>query len=183
MRTTDARTLAKACQGRVLGDNGALCDNVAIDSRKARPGALFVALKGEKADGHDFIDKAFSAGAGIVLSEREIEPPDGCALILVKDTRLALGDIARWYRSTLDIKVVGITGSVGKTSTKEFVYAVLSQKYKCYKTQLNYNNDLGLPLTVLSIEPDCECAVLEMGMNHFGEIDYLTRIACPDVPL
>jgi len=122
-------------------------------------------------------------GASAVISERVMDVPEGCALLLVENARLALGDIARWYRSTLDMKVVGITGSVGKTSTKEFVYAVLSRKYKCYKTQLNFNNDLGLPLTVLSIEPDCECAVLEMGMNHFGEIDYLTKIARPDVAI
>lgn len=183
MRTTDAAELAKACGAVLYGDADALCDSVLTDSRKARPGALFVALKGEHADGHDYISRAFDAGASVVLSEKIMDVPKGCALLLVKDTRLGLGDIARWYRQTLDMKVVGITGSVGKTSTKEFVYAVLSRKYKCYKTQLNYNNDLGLPLTILSIEPDCECAVLEMGMNHFGEIDYLTNIARPDVAI
>ncbi|MBR2742667.1 MAG: UDP-N-acetylmuramoyl-tripeptide--D-alanyl-D-alanine ligase [Clostridia bacterium] len=181
MRTTDAAALAEACAGRVIGFGTASCSRVETDSRKVSPGALFIALKGERADGHDYIGKAFEAGAYIVLSERETEVPEGRALILVNNTRLALGDIARWYRTTLDMKVVGITGSVGKTSTKEFVYAVLSEKYKCYKTKLNFNNDLGLPLTVLSIEPDCECAVLEMGMNHFGEIDYLTKIARPDI--
>ena len=180
MRRTDADTLAKACGGRVVGDGSASCVRVEIDSRKAGEGALFVALKGERMDGHDFREKAFAGGTPVVLSERETDVPSGAALIVVENTRLALGDIARRYRQTLDIKVVGITGSVGKTSTKEFVYAVLSEKFKCSKTKLNFNNDLGLPLTVLSIEPDCECAVLEMGMNHFGEIDYLTRIARPD---
>ncbi|MBQ1435385.1 MAG: UDP-N-acetylmuramoyl-tripeptide--D-alanyl-D-alanine ligase, partial [Clostridia bacterium] len=134
MRRTDADTLAKACGGRVVGDGSASCVRVEIDSRKAGDGALFVALKGERMDGHDFIEKAFAGGTPVVLSERETDVPSGAALIVVENTRLALGDIARRYRQTLDIKVVGITGSVGKTSTKEFVYAVLSEKFKCSKT-------------------------------------------------
>jgi len=147
------------------------------DSRKLEEGQLFVALKGER-DGHDFIPAALEKGAAAVLCTR----CDGdYPAIVVEDTRIALGQIARGERDRLGIKVVGITGSVGKSTTKEMVACVLSSTYRVAKTPENHNNDIGLPMTVLSIPEDTEIAVLEMGMNHFGEISYLTSIAKPDL--
>ncbi len=147
------------------------------DSRKLEKGQLFVALQGAR-DGHDFIPAALEKGAAAVLCTR----CDGdYPAIVVEDTRLALGDIARGERQKLGIKVVGITGSVGKSTTKEMVACVLGTTYRVAKTPENHNNDIGMPMAILSIPEDTEIAVLEMGMNHFGEISYLTSIARPDL--
>ena len=148
-----------------------------IDTRKIEAGQLFVALQGVR-DGHDFIDVAFEKGAAAVLCTH----CDGdYPAIVVPDTRIALGQIAKCERLRLGMKVVGITGSVGKTTTKEMVAAVLAECYRVKKTPVNHNNDIGLPMTILSIPEDTEVAVLEMGMNHFREIAYLSDIAKPDV--
>lgn len=147
------------------------------DTRKLEKGQLFVALQGAR-DGHDFIPAALEKGAGAVLCTR----CDGdYPAIVVEDTRKALGDIARNERLRLGMKVVGITGSVGKTTTKEMVAAVLGSTYRVSKTPVNHNNDIGMPMAVLAMPEDTEVAVLEMGMNHFGEISYLSAIAKPDV--
>lgn len=156
--------------------------SVVLDSRLVEPGGIFIATRGEHVDGHSFIDQVFDAGAlGVICEEAPVQPKG--AYILVEDSFLALKDLAEYYRSQLDIKVVGITGSVGKTSTKEFVASVLSQKYRVLKTEGNYNNEVGLPLTVLRIREDCEVAVLEMGISDFGEMHRLSKIAKPDVCL
>lgn len=154
--------------------------NVTMDSRKVVQGSLFVAIKGERVDGHDFIKEVFSKGAAAVLCDHVPEGIIG-PCVVVEDTVKGLQEVARWYRSTLNVKVVGITGSVGKTSTKEMVAAVLAEKFNVLKTIGNYNNEIGLPLTVLSIEEDTEIAVLEMGISDFGEMRVLSRIACPDI--
>ncbi|MBR5761811.1 MAG: UDP-N-acetylmuramoyl-tripeptide--D-alanyl-D-alanine ligase, partial [Lachnospiraceae bacterium] len=154
--------------------------NVTMDSRKVIFGSLFVAIKGERVDGHDFMREVFLKGAAAVLCDHVPEGITG-PCIVVPDTVKGLQEIARWYRSILPVKVVGITGSVGKTSTKEMVAAVLAEKFKVLKTIGNYNNEIGLPLTVLSIEEDTEIAVLEMGISDFGEMRVLSRIACPDI--
>lgn len=147
------------------------------DSRNIQPGQLFVALSGER-DGHDFIAKALEKGAAAVLCTHcDGEYP----AIVVSDTRKALGDIARGERKRIGMKVVGVTGSVGKSTTKEMISAVLSKKYRVEKTPVNHNNDIGMPMAVLSMPEDTEIAVLEMGMNHFREIAYLASIALPDV--
>ena len=151
-----------------------------MDSRKVVQGSLFVAIKGERVDGHDFIKEVFSKGAAAVLCDHVPEGIIG-PCVVVEDTVKGLQEVARWYRSTLNVKVVGITGSVGKTSTKEMVAAVLAEKFNVLKTIGNYNNEIGLPLTVLSIEEDTEIAVLEMGISDFGEMRVLSRIACPDI--
>lgn len=150
-----------------------------IDTRKLEADQLFVALQGVR-DGHDFIDAAFEKGAAAVLCTHcEKDYP----AIIVPDTRLALGQIAKQERLRLGMKVVGITGSVGKTTTKEMVASVLSKKYRTGKTPVNYNNDIGLPMTILGMPDDTQVAVLEMGMNHFREIAYLSNIAMPDVAI
>ncbi len=147
------------------------------DSRNIQPGQLFLALQGAR-DGHDFIPMALENGAAAVLCQH----CDGdYPAILVEDTRLALGAIAREERKRIGMQVVGVTGSVGKSTTKEMISCVLAQKYRVEKTPVNHNNDIGMPMAILSMAEDTQVAVLEMGMNHFREIAYLTSIALPDV--
>ena len=147
------------------------------DTRKLEAGQLFVALKGER-DGHDFIPAALEKGAAAVLCQH----CDGdYPAIVVEDTRIALGDIARGERERIGMKVVGITGSVGKSTTKEMVSAVLQSAYRISKTPANHNNDIGMPMAILAMPEDTQVAVLEMGMNHFREIAYLASIGKPDV--
>lgn len=147
------------------------------DSRKLRPGELFIALKGAR-DGHEFIPAALEKGAAAVLCTH----CDGdYPAIVVEDTRIALGDIARQERRRIGMKVVGVTGSVGKSTTKEMIACALRGKYRVEKTPVNHNNDIGMPMAILSMPEDTEVAVLEMGMNHFREMAYLTSIARPDI--
>ena len=148
-----------------------------IDSRKVQPGQLFIALMGER-DGHDFIPKAMENGAAAVLCSR---PCGDIPAIIVEDPRLALGDIARAERKRIGMQVVGVTGSVGKSTTKEMIATVLASTYRVEKTPVNHNNDLGMPMAILDMAEDTQIAVLEMGMNHFREIAYLTNIAQPNV--
>ena len=147
------------------------------DTRKLQPGQLFIVLQGAR-DGHDFIPAAMEAGAAAVLCSRNV---GDYPAIIVEDPRKALGDIAREERKRIGMKVVGITGSVGKSTTKEMIATVLSQRYRISKTPENHNNDIGMPMAILSMPEDTEVAVLEMGMNHFREIAYLASIAMPDV--
>ncbi len=153
---------------------------VIIDSRKAQPGCVFIAAEGERVDGHDFIPSVYKQGALGVVCEKAPVAPAG-PYILVKNSFQALKDIAQAYRKTLTIPVVGITGSVGKTSTKELIASVLEQKYHVLKTAGNYNNEVGLPLTVMQIRQEHTAAVLEMGISEFGEMHRLSKIARPDI--
>lgn len=160
-------------------------DKVSIDSRKVTPGDIFFALAGENFDGHSYLDKAIEAGAALCIIHREDlnlkDFNENIAIILVEDTRTALLDLAEYYRSTLNIKVIGITGSTGKTSTKDLVAAVLSPKYKVFKTKGNFNNEVGLPLMVFSLDNSYDIAILEMGMSNLGEIERLAKVARPDL--
>lgn len=147
-----------------------------------RPGELFVALKGERFDGHVYAGKAVAAGARGVVVSGPVEVPDGTVVFQVADTLAAYQDIARAWRLRFpDLKVVAITGSNGKTSTKDMVAAVLGAKYRVVKTEANFNNEIGLPRTLLQIRPDTEIAVVEMGMRALGQIKAMCAIACPDV--
>ena len=147
------------------------------DSRNIQPGQLFVALIGAR-DGNEFTPMAFQKGAAAVLTSRRVaEYP----AIMVDDPRIALGRIAAALRHHLGMKVVGVTGSVGKSTTKEMIAAVLEGDFIVSKTPANFNNDLGLPMAILAMEEDTQVAVLEMGMSHFGEISYLSNIAKPDI--
>lgn len=155
---------------------------VCTDSRNVVPGCLFLPWVGEKFDGHDFIDAALDKGAAGCLCAKlpqDLRPDK--FYIKVDDTRLALRALASAYREKFSIPFVQITGSVGKTTTKEMVAAVLGAKYKVLKTPENYNNDIGTPLTLFGLEPEHEAAVIETGMNHFGEIEYLGAMVRPDV--
>ena len=154
--------------------------NIVIDSRKIEPGGLFIATKGERVDGHSFIGQVMEKGALAVVSEQELPDAD-FPYILVKDSFTALKQIAAFYREQLSVHVVGITGSVGKTSTKEMIAGVLSAKYHVMKTEGNFNNEIGLPLTILRIREEDEEAVLEMGISDFGEMSRLTQMAKPDI--
>ena len=147
------------------------------DTRVLQPGQLFLALQGAR-DGHDFIPNAMERGAAAVLCSRKV---GDYPAIYVEDPRLALGEIAREELQRIGAKVVAVTGSVGKSTTKEMIATVLSSTYRVSKTPANHNNDIGMPMAILSMPLDTEVAVLEMGMNHFREIAYLSQIAHPDV--
>jgi UDP-N-acetylmuramoyl-tripeptide--D-alanyl-D-alanine ligase len=153
---------------------------VTIDSRQVKEGYLFIPIKGERFDGHDFFEKAYEAGAQLVLTSNKEKVPTSYGAIYVEDTKEALIHLANYYRSLFNIPIIGVTGSVGKTSCKEMLASVLKTELNVHKTQGNYNNDIGLPLTLLDMPSDTEVAVLEMGMNHFGEIDLLSNIAKPN---
>ena len=166
-----------------MGDPGLLdreVENVVTDSREAAEGSLFVAIPGERVDGHRFIPDVFGKGALAVLSERELDHADG-PYIIVESGLMAIRKMAAWYRQTLTIPVVGITGSVGKTSTKEMIASVLEQKFNVLKTEGNFNNLLGMPMTLLKIREQHEVAVIEMGISEFGEMHQLAEIARPDI--
>ncbi len=184
MKNMTLENIAAACGGEIYCMREELAQETAkgivIDSRQIEPGYIFVATKGERVDGHQFIPDVFAKGAMAVICEVLPEEDLG-PCILVKDSFMALKQAAAFYRQQLDIRVVGITGSVGKTSTKEFVASVLSEKYKVHKTAGNYNNEVGLPLTIFGIQEDDQIAVLEMGINTFGEMHRLSEVAKPDI--
>ncbi len=150
-----------------------------LDSRKVEPGYLFFATRGQRVDGHSFIPQVAEKGAALVICEQA--PEAEIPYILVEDSFLALKKVAAFYRTQLNIPIIGVTGSVGKTSTKEMIAACLSAKFKVLKTEGNFNNEVGLPLTVLRIRKEHQAAVLEMGISDFGEMTRLSQIARPDI--
>ena len=175
--------ILSACGGQYFGERALLdqaVTNIVIDSRNAIAGSLYVPIIGERFDGHDFISSARETGASLVLSSQalEVEP-----YILVPDTLRALHDIARCYRNKFTIPVIGLTGSAGKTSTKDMVAAALSARFNVMKTQGNLNNETGAPLTIFSLNEEHEVAVVEMGTNHFGEIGRIASFVQPDICL
>jgi UDP-N-acetylmuramoyl-tripeptide--D-alanyl-D-alanine ligase len=178
-------TIAEWADGRLSRGNPAATANaVSTDSRALEPGSLFVALRGEKFDGHDFLPQVAQSGAaGAVVEEAPADIPSDFALLLVDDTLAALQRMAASYRRTLPMKVINITGSNGKTSTKDFTAAVLSRRGRVAKTQGNLNNHIGLPLTILRASSREDFGVFEIGMNHPGEIAPLARIARPDAAI
>lgn len=173
--------IATATGGALRGTAEVEVGSICTDSRKIEKGAMFVAIRGERFDGNSFTESAYKAGATVVLGNEATVPPKGCAYIQTEDSVKALGRIAAWHREQFSMPVVGITGSVGKTTTKEMIAAVLSAKYETLKTAGNFNNEIGLPLTVLGLSEKHTAAVIEMGMSARGEIAYLTKIAKPDV--
>lgn len=177
------REICAAVGGTLLqGEGSALITGVTTDSRAVSAGQLFIPLTGERFDGHAYIGSALSSGAAGCLTARTPETLlPGKLYVRVADTRLALKALAAWYRSRFTLPVVQITGSAGKTTTKEMVAAVLSRRYDTLKTQANFNNDIGTPLTLLGLAPQHQAAVIETGMNHFGEIRYLGEMVRPDI--
>ena len=183
--------IAEATGGRLIyngPDNakdtflGTKVDSVVLDSRQVTVGGVFVATVGERVDGHSFVTAVFEKGAVLAVVQREPEESEHRgSYLVVEDTLVALKKIAEAYRKSLTIPVIGITGSVGKTSTKEFIAGVLSEKYNVLKTQGNYNNEIGVPLTLLRIREEHEAAVIEMGISDFGEMHRLSKMARPDI--
>lgn len=183
MKEMSLQQIANACHGIYVGNQVSASLEITgavIDSRQVEPGFLFFAVRGERADGHSFIPAVYDKGAACVVCEKAPEQTAG-PYILVESTLQALKDVAAYYRSTLSIPVIGISGSVGKTSTKEMIAAVLGQKYKVLKTEGNFNNEIGLPLTILRIREEHQAAILEMGISDFGEMTRLARMARPNI--
>ena len=170
----------------ICGNENLICEKFSKDTRELNKGEVYVGLQGENFNGSTLYEEALQKGAiacllqGVEIPSKTIQKYPNATIILVENTVKALQQIATYKRSLYNIPVVAITGSVGKTSTKDMVASVLSKKYKVLKTIGNYNNEIGLPLTILSLT-DEEIMVLEMGMNSFGEISVLTNIAKPDV--
>ena len=182
MTPCTAREICAAVGGTLLQDSGAPVTGVTTDSRAVQPGQLFIPLVGERFDGHAYISKALDGGAAGCLTAAAPETLlPGKLYIQVADTRLALKALASWYRDKFDLPVVQVTGSAGKTTTKEMIASVLSQRYNTLRTEGNFNNDIGAPLTLLRLMPEHQAAVIETGMNHFGEIRYLGEMVRPDI--
>lgn len=179
MKPITLSEVARACGGELHGDPDLIVTSIVTDSRKAGEGSLFAAIKGARADGHKFIPAVAEQGAVCALCEEA--PQADIAYILVESTLVALKGIAEYYRSLFSIPFIGITGSVGKTSTKEFISAVLAQKYNVHKTGGNFNNELGVPITLFGLEEEHEVAVIEMGISGFGEMTRLSKMVRPDI--
>ena len=185
MEPMTIREILEAVDGKLLGEFSDLdltVKYVFTDSRNPDPGALFIPLVGERFDGHAFLNEALEGGAAGCFTQRERESYlPGKFYIKVGSTQKALRDLARHYKQKFRIPFVAVTGSVGKTTTKDMVAAVLGERFKVLKTEGNFNNEVGLPLTLLRLNSNHEICVVEMGMNHFGEIEYLSSIVEPDV--
>ncbi len=180
MEPIAVKEIVNAVEGELLcGNAETLIETVTTDSRKSGKNMLFIPLVGDTFDGHEFIGAAFNMGAVCALTHKDCEVVCSGAIIRVKDTKKALADLARFYLQKFSVPVIALTGSVGKTTTKDMVAAALGEKYRVLKTQGNFNNDIGLPLTIFNLDKEHEIVVLEMGMNHFGEIHHLVSIARP----
>lgn len=179
MKPITLREVASACGGALHGDPDILITSIVTDSRKAGKGALFAAIPGARVDGHDFIPQTVEQGCACVLCERA--PGVDTPYILVDSTLVALKGVAEYYRSLFTIPFIGVTGSVGKTSTKELISSVLAQRFRVHKTSGNFNNELGVPLTLFGLEEHHEVAVIEMGISGFGEMTRLTKMVRPDI--
>lgn len=174
--------LTSVAEGKVIsGLPGITVTGVSIDSRKIKKGEVFVAIKGDNFDGHDFIREAIDNGAVCVITEKKVARIKDVVFIRVRNTVQSLGKIARYNRNRYNIPVIAITGSNGKTTTKDMVAKVLSSKFKVLSTEGTKNNHIGLPLTLLKLDNTYQAVVLEIGTNHFGEIEYLSSIASPNI--
>lgn len=172
--------IARMTGGYVVNPDDKKITHITTDSRDVPHNALFIAIRGDRFDGNNYVESAFEKGAICALAERVPENTSGC-VVVVEDTRLALGRLAKAYKEKISPLTVAVTGSVGKTTTKEFIYAVLSEKYNTLKTGGNYNNEIGLPMTLLGLSYENDAVVLEMGMSGSGEIEYLSKIAVPKI--
>ncbi|MCE4957617.1 UDP-N-acetylmuramoyl-tripeptide--D-alanyl-D-alanine ligase [Macrococcoides caseolyticum] len=174
--------IAEQTNGTLIGNNQeVIIEGVSIDSRHINEGVLFIPFKGENVDGHHYVKQALESGAHAALWQSDVEVPQELPLVVVEDTLIALQSIAKAYLNEVHPKVIAITGSNGKTTTKDMVEAVLAPNFKVKKTQGNYNNEIGLPLTLCQLDEDTEISILEMGMSGFGEIEFLSELAQPDI--
>lgn len=181
-----ADKVAQICDGTLYSigcENKVLFETVCTDSREADNTSMFIAIRGERVDGHSYIQNVVKAGCRCVIAERLPLDVKGVAVIIVKDSVRAIRDIAEYVKTQVDIKTVAVTGSVGKTTTKEFISSVLDRKYKLYKTAGNFNSTIGMPMSMLELSQNNDCAVFEMGMGGLGEIEYMSQTAKPDVAI
>lgn len=184
MKTLKCIEIVEAVKGKLLSGNDKVTfSNISTDSRNIKEGDLFVPLKGDRFDGHDYVEQSLEKGAVGALVEKDIKVDSKKVIIKVDDTLRALGLMATFYRLKFDIPFIGITGSVGKTSTKEMVWSVLNKGFNVLKNQGNFNNEIGVPLTIFKLETSHETAVVEMGMSGLGEISRLTSIVKPDIAI
>ena len=175
--------IAAACGGRLLsGDGDLVITGFATDSREGKPGVMFVPIRGERADGHDYIGSFFAGGGSASFTDHPL-PGEDRPLVLVKDCREALQKTAAWYREQFEIPVVGITGSVGKTTAKEMVAQALSAKFKVHKTAGNQNSQVGVPITVCGLKKEHTAAVVEMGVSMPGEMGRIAGVVKPTCAL
>ncbi len=177
-------TLVDLCNGEVVGNPKSEFSFICTDSREADSETLFIAMKGERCDGYDYIEKAAEQGCTNFICEKAPKQnviDKGCAAFVIDNAARAIAEISKNYRKKLPCKCIGVTGSVGKTTTKEFIFSVLNQKFKTGKTEGNHNSIIGMPMSVLRSEPLLQYLVLEMGMEHIGEISSLSKIGCPDI--
>lgn len=187
MERLTLKEVVRAVGGKLIrGDGGSDSDGVtgvSTDTRTLQPGDFFFALQGERSDGHEYLRRAFEAGAGgAVISKEEALPPGvEKPVIKVPDVLWALGELAKYYRGKFDVQVIGVTGSVGKTTTKEMLASILERKWKVLKNAMNFNNEIGVPLTLFQLERSHHFVVLEMAMRGLGEIRRLAQIAQPSV--
>ncbi|NLB77626.1 MAG: UDP-N-acetylmuramoyl-tripeptide--D-alanyl-D-alanine ligase, partial [Clostridiaceae bacterium] len=181
MKALTSETISKMVQGRLEIPSEIMVNQISIDTRTLEKGSLFIAIKGENFDGHDYIKQAIKNGASLVMVREGTSLPGKVPAIFVNDTLKALGMLAHEYRKLFNRPVAAITGSVGKTNTKERLAAILSARYNVHKSMGNYNNDIGLPLSVLEMNDEHEVAVFEMGMRGFDEISTLSEIVNPDI--
>ena len=180
----DISEIAKAVGGKIIsGEKSITITGISTDSRTVDADCLFIPLKGEKFDAHQFLNDVCQKGVGAYLCENGFKCDSSATGIEVKDTGKTLLDLAKFYRKKFNIKLVALTGSVGKTTTKEFLASVISKKYNVHATNGNFNNNIGVPLTLFGLRTHHRVAVIEMGMSNFGEIEVLTKCACPDIAL
>lgn len=185
MKKLNINEILSCIKGEVLLNNyKGYIEYISTDSRDIKDNTLFIALSGEKFDGHDFIESAYFKGVRSFIIQKDIDfNKDDVTIIKVKNTMYALGDIAKYYRNRFNVKVIGVTGSVGKTSTKDINYSVLSTKYNTLRNEGNFNNEIGLPKTLFNLTNENQYAILEMGMDHKGQIKHMVDIASPDIAI
>jgi len=181
MEKIEISKIAGSINGRLSVNKEVYVTGVSIDSRTTKKGDIFFAIKGENLDGHNFVKDAISKGAAAIVVSERVSLIHKLPTIYVKDTTTALQDFAKYYRNMFNIKVIGITGSNGKTTTKDILTSIISQKSSVLSTQGNFNNHIGLPLTLFQLEKKHRYCVLEMGTNQFGEIKRLSEIARPSI--
>ncbi|OYD15002.1 hypothetical protein CH330_06910 [candidate division WOR-3 bacterium JGI_Cruoil_03_51_56] len=182
MEPLSIEDIVRATDGKLSGSGNGEITGVSVDSRTIRPGELFIAIRGERFDGHRFIKDAVAKGAGIVISQsRSVHGNIACPMVLVEDTRKALGDIAKFYRSKFRTRVIAVTGSNGKTTTRDMIASILDSRFNVVKAEASYNNDIGVPLTVFRLGQDIDIGVFEIEMNVFGGTKRLAGICMPEI--
>jgi len=183
MKPLSIKKLAEVIKAQFIPDSTKTISSVSIDSRTIRRGGVFFAVRGANHDGHDFVNQAFENGAACAVVQKEVAVAADKIILLVGDTIEALGSLAQFVRKDSAYKVIAVTGSVGKTTTKSMLNHILSGKFDCFAAPKSYNNNIGVPLTVFDAPDDCEFIIAELGSNHPGEIEYLSRIIAPDIAL